>query len=772
MKHLLWFIVSISLFQALQAATISGFVTRLDSSEPLQYVNVRLQDSKIGMQTNKKGYYVINIAEPGDYTLELSLISYASHKYSFTIKNREENHVYDVALERVGVELGGVTVTADAESDDPFIRSSLIRQTPEQVQSVVSPIEADVFRAVLALPGVVPISDFSSGLYVRGGSADQNLILLDDIDVYNPNHFGGVFSTFNSDAMENIDLIKGAYPAMYGGRLSSVLDVTNRQGNRKFHQGVARLSLISTSATLEGPLSLFGIRGSYMGSLRRTYLELIKAFYDELPDYYFYDGHAKINWDIGERDKLSTSAYFGRDRLKFDFGSTLNMDWGNKTFTAQLVHIFNPRLFGQFMLAGSEYNSNFNQVNQEREKVMEQHNGIHDLSTKVNMSYNPSNSHQLDYGLEGKLNYIWMKVSGSYQLDPNSLPDIKVSSLTSAAFIQDLWNINTFWTLQSGLRLSWYRTLEVNLPQVPAASYVNLEPRLSIRRNLDLNKSVFFSFGSYNQYLTLMGMEISTPFDVWLPLDGSLKPGNSLHYVLGYKHQLNNCFAFDAELYYKSYKRLLEYDVATQFDWDSQVGNLSDVFNVGTGRTYGIDLLFRNNYKGLEGFCGLTLGNTKRKIEGLNINPETQESQPFYPKYDRSYSLNIVETYNLTAATGYSLLGTDFKLGLNFTLNSGQPGYKPERVYYDGDSFLPIYSYRDRIRLPQYLRLDLSTKFEKNLSWGTVEPYFEVINVFNRKNVASRNYTMELQDDGTLKLKHSDGAQFPILPFIGVNVKW
>ena len=772
MKAYLIVLFALSIVLPLSSATISGFVSRRDSAEPLQYVNVFIRETKAGMQTNKKGYYVINISEPGDYTMEFSLISYETLSHSFKVSSSDDNLSFDAQLSKSGIEMSKVTVTAKGDEDGPLIRNSLIRRDTEQIKSVVSPIEADVFRAVLTLPGVAPISDFSAGLYVRGGSPDQNLILLDDIDVYNPNHFGGVFSTFNSDAVEGIDLIKGGYPAKYGGRMSSVLDVTNRQGNRIHHQGIARLSAISSSATLEGPIHLFGINGSYMGSLRRTYLELIKTVYDELPDYYFYDGHAKLNWDISPKDKLSTSAYFGRDKLKFDFGATLNLDWGNKTFTSQLVHIFNPQLFAQFVVAGSEFTSNFSQITEEGEMAFERLNGIHDLSSKANLSYKPNNNHQLDFGFEEKWNNTWLEMNTTFQYDPNALPDVKVSSLTSALFIQDVWDINPLWTLQPGLRLGWYKTLKMNLDHLPDASYFNMEPRLSLRRNLDVGESVYANFGIYHQYLTLMTMEMSTPFDVWFPLDGSLKPGRSLHYILGYKRQLNRYFAYDAEIYYKTYDNLLEYNVATDYSWNNQTGTLSDTFHVGKGFTYGADLMLRNDWKGLEGFVGITLSKTKRKMEDFNLDPITHEGVSYYPKYDRSYSLSLVETYNLSKATGRQFLGTDFKLGINFTWNSGQPDRIPERTFFDGEDFQLIYSYKDRVRLPEYLRLDLSTKYEIVRRWGSIEPYLEVINVLNHKNVASRNYSISMNDNGSLELEKDDNTQFPILPFIGVNVKW
>lgn len=765
---LLWVEFSLLLY----AATVSGFVSRAGSKEPMQYVNVRVVETQAGMQTNKKGYFVINIEQPGTYTLSLSLISYLPLTQKFTLNTAAEDLQLNLSLEEAAIELATVKVTGSNYDDTGDIRPSLIRRTTQDVKSVVSPIEADVFRAVLALPGVAPISDFSSGLYVRGGSPDQNLILLDDIDVYNPNHFGGVFSTFNSDAVENIDLIKGAYPAQYGGRLSSVLDVTNRQGNRDHHQGVARWSLISSSATLEGPWHIANERGSYMASFRRTYLELVKTILEDLPDYYFYDGHFKINWDLSARDQISTSAYFGRDRLNFDLGNVIKLDWGNRTFSTQWVHLFNPRLFSQFVLAGSDFTSNLSQVSAEGEKLFQRDNGIQDLSSKAMLSYKPNNQHQADFGWEVKYNNTWLEAQSSMQYDASSLPDVKVASLTSSVYVQDTWDLNALWTVQPGLRAGWYQSLKINLAQIPAASYVNLDPRFSIRRKLNLAESVYASFGIYHQYLTLMAADFSTPFDVWFPLDGSLQPGRSEHYLLGYKNQFSREFALDIELYYKSYHNILEYDSATDFNWDNEEGQLADVFHLGKGYTYGTDLLLRTYWRGLEGFVGLTLSKTKRKMKDTNIDPYTHEPQSFYPKYDRSYAVSVVQTLNLSQFTGQRFLGADLKLGVNFSLNSGQPTDRPERIYFDGEDYGIIYSYKDRDRLPAYFRLDLSTKYEWHRSWGSIEPYFEVINVFNRKNIGFRNYNIGPNADDELTLITEDSGQFPILPFVGVNVKW
>ncbi len=774
MKIGIWLALAAGWFLPAFAGTVSGFVTEAESGEPLQYVNVSVAGTRIGGQTNKKGYYVLNLAQPGSYRLEYSLVSHERVSQPFTLNAVGENVSLDARLRKSAVELGKIVVTATVEGDPegPLIRASTIQRGRQDIQSVVSPVESDVFRAVLTLPGVAPISDFSSGLYVRGGSPDQNLILLDDIDVYNPSHFGGVFSTFNTDAVDNVELIKGGYPAKFGGRLSSVLDVTNRQGNRVRPQGVARLSLISSSATLEGPWKLGKLHGSYMASLRRTYLELVKELYPDLPDYYFYDGHAKLNLDLDSRNKLNLSAYFGRDDLSFDFGSVLDLDWGNRTFTAGWVHLFNPRLFSQFIFAGSEFQSNFQQKNSDGTVLFDRKNGIQDLSAKSVLSWKPDNRHELEGGFELKWNDTWLKLDSSYQLDPSSLPDLEVSSLTSAAFIQDNWQLNELWTLQPGLRAAWYKSLNLRPGHIPEASYVNIEPRVSIKRQLDAGESVYANFGAYHQYLTLMTMEISTPFDVWFPLDGSLEPGRSLHYILGYQRGLSQYFQWEAELYYKTYGNLLQYNTGTDFTWNNETGTLSDTFHVGTGFTYGADLLLRNDFNGLQGFLGYTLSQTQRKIEDVNIDPATGQPMPFYPRYDRSHAVSLIQTYNFSQNTGRQILGSDLKLGLNFSYSSGQPTAVPERIYYDGSNYRLIYSYQDRERLPAYLRLDLSAKFEWVRRWGSIEPYLEFINVTGRKNVSFRSYDIIPEEDGSFRLRQRDGTQFPFLPFLGVNVSW
>jgi len=739
----------------------------------MEYVNVQVTEIQAGTQSNKKGYYVITIPKEGTYTLRASMISYTTLTHTFEIKSTDENIQYNIPLDKAAVEMAKTVVTAKAEEDEvnsPTIHVGTIRQTTEDIQNTVSVAEADVFRSVMTLPGVTPISDFSSGLYIRGGSPDQNLILLDDIDVYNPNHFGGIFSTFNADAVDKVELLKGGYPAKYGGRLSSVLDVTNRQGNRNFSQGVARLSLISSNATLEGPWNLGDEKGSYMCSFRRTYVDLIKNIFD-LPDYYFYDGHIKLNWDISNTDKVSTSMYTGKDNLDMDVGANIHLDWGNTTATSQWMHIFSPTLFSQFILAGSQFKSHFIQSSENGEDF-KRLNGIDDITLKNISNWKVNNDHQVDFGFDAKWNRTYLIGSSAYQYDPNSMPDVTVKALTTSMFIQDAWALDQNWTFQPGLRFSWYKTLSISLKSPPGASYVNLEPRLSLRRKLGESANVYASYGRYHQYLTLLSEGESTPFDVWMPLDGTLKPGISNHYIVGFRKELSIYFGMDLEMYYKNYLNLLEYNPATDYTWNNETGTLKDTFYTGKGHTIGTDFMLRNEWNGLKGFISYTFSRTQRKMDGMNINPQTHASEYFYPKYDRTHSINLVENFNISENTGWQLWGADFKVGMNFVYATGQPSNKPEQVYFDGQQYQILYSYQDRTRLPAYSRVDISTKYEWQKKWGSIEPYIEAINILNHKNVSYRSYYIIPDDNGGYKLKSSDSTQFPFLPFIGINITW
>lgn len=757
----------------LSASTISGIISNKRNGQPIEFASIVIKETSQGAYTNNKGYFVITDVAPGTYTLIVSHVSFVINESTVTLRDEKSPAYASVELTARAIAMEEVTVVAVGDKQEVNSREIVIShvgRSTKQLLDVVQVAEPDVFRSILTLPGVTPIADFSSGLYVRGGSPDQNQILLDDIDVYNPSHFGGLFSTFNTDAVDNVELLKGGFPAKYGGRLSSVLDVRNRDGNRKHHQGVARLSLISASATVEGPWKLGSEEGSYMGSFRRSYLDIMRKAITSIPDYYFYDGHAKANWDMGQKDKLMISTYFGYDKLKLDFGSEFLLGWGNNTVSTQWVHIFNPQLFSHFVMAGSHFESIMEQ--RTSDNGFKRENTIDDISFKGMMSYKPNNYHLLEFGFETKYNIVDYSFKTDFDVPTEKMPDVQAKSLTTDFYIQDSWIINPFWTFQPGVRVTNYTTLDLNLENAPKANYWRMSPRASIRRKLTVDSNIYASYGRYYQFLTLISPGMSTPLDIWFPIDDTVKPGEADHYIVGYRHELMEGLGLDVELYYKDMNHLVEYNWDTEHEWNNNTGKLADIFHIGKGDAKGAEILLRTDKWGWAGFLGYTYCVTRKKLDGMNLNPETGRPEYFYPKYDRNHQLNLVQAFNITEQTGWQFKGADMILGITYSYATGQPTAVPEKVYFAEDHFGFLYSYADSERLPHYSRLDLSFKLQWHKQSHTIEPYIQVINATNRKNVFSRNYYVEFDEQNEMELKYQDSNQFPFIPFVGLNINW
>ena len=758
----------------MNAVSISGYISDQENGERIRYASVSIGGTQTGTLSNEEGYFVITSVLHGKIELHISQIAYKPVKEIVMIENEQDDKFLQIELEKTTILMEGIDVVEDKFIREVNTREVIVSntlQTTKEILDVPQIADSDIFRSIQILPGVSSLSDFSSGFYVRGGTPDQNLILLDEIDVYNPSHFGGIFSTFNTDAIESVELMKGGFPAKYGGRLSSVLNVSNLDGNRKHHEGIARVSLISANSTLQGPWKIGEQKGSYMASFRRTYLELVQKALD-LPDYYFYDGHTKLTWDVTEKDKIALSTYFGKDKLSFDFGYDMLIQWGNETFSSQWVHIFNPQIFSRFVLAGSHFNSLF-KVKYPSDLVYERTNDIYDGTLKSMFNYIPNDQHLLDFGLEAKYNNVTFKFTVTdSDLDPDKLPDVEVNSSILSAYCQDSWDLDAFWTLQPGIRLTYCHNQSPNLPMSPVGNYFRFSPRLSIRRKITYNSNIYLSYGRYFQYLTSMNPGMATPMDLWFPIDGSVSPGQADHYVFGFKNQIGSNFGLDMEAYYKLYENLVEYRPETDFEWNNQTGSLSDVYNMGDGYSYGIDLLFRTDWNGFEGFVGYGFGITERKIDNMNINPETNEEEPYHPRYERVHQLNVIETYNVSEVTGMKVLGAEFRIGTTYSLGSGQPYFKPEKVFYDDQGTNILYSYNDHIRLPNYSRLDLSFKFKWQFSKWSFEPYIQVINMLKHENVWFRDYTYQENDNGEFVVEDRDANMFPRVPFFGFNIDW
>ncbi|MCI0512389.1 TonB-dependent receptor [candidate division KSB1 bacterium] len=717
----------------LHAATIHGFVREKASREPVIMANVWLKGTNIGTTTNTKGYYVLSALPPGKYEIYFRFIGFKTFTQSAVLTVETDLEI-NILLEEEPIQMEAAVVTAERDQRELDIKPGQISMLAPQLRSMPQIAEPDLFRSIQMLPGVATLSDFSAGLYIRGGSTDQNLILLDQIDVYNPNHMFGFFSTFNTDAIKSVELLKGGFPAMYGGRLSSVLNVVNKEGNREEFQGVARLSLLGFNATLEGPWK----KGSWMISGRRSYLDLATKMVDiDLP-YYFYDGHAKINYDLNKTNQFSLSAYWGNDNLDLSQdGTSIKLDWGNKTFSSQWTHLFSSQLFSHFVFAGSRFDSDtrvtFDDI------AFGVLNRITDLSLKGTLTYSPSIRHSMDFGFEGKklnmdLNYEVVGIHYLNGYDGHYL----------AAYFQDNYRLGLFDIIQTGLRLDHYTD----------GSYSNLTPRLSWKHLLHENLNFTASYGRYIQYLNLVQQEGLSFADMWFPVDETFPPGKADHYILGANYDNKRSFSINIEGYYKPFLNIAEYRTFRGADESMENQTAAQNFFRGRGKAYGLDLYLRNNLFGFEGWIGYSLSWTKKRVQGYNFDQE------YYPTYDRRHTLTIMEDYHLSRK---------WRLNFAFKYGSGQPYTEATARY---AAMRPNGSIYDRVldgkknfyRLPAYHRLDLALFY--NTRWFGVgtEIYLQIVNVYDQENVWYRYYQTA---ENPARVK--DFNQIPFLPTFGIS---
>lgn len=744
MKFLTSFGLILLLVTSLPAATLSGYLTDSSNGEPLIGGNVYIAGTDLGSATNSRGYYVIASVPAGTYEIHFRYIGYETHAEERTL-TAGANEIINVELTPATLEGKEVRVIAEKLESDRRIKASHLSLKTKQLTEVPQVVEPDLFRAVQALPGVSTLSDFSSGLYIRGGSADQNLILIDDIDVYNPNHLFGFFSTFNVDAVKTVELQKGGFGARHGGRLSSLLNVYNKDGNRKRVEGVARISLLNTSLTLEGPWS----KGSWMISGRRSYVDQTAKLFDYEIPYYFYDFHAKVNYDISHNNALSFSTYLGQDQMDWETGGlNILLAWGNDTFSTRWTHLFSSKLYSQLVVAGSWFESDIEFQFQDDFKFFRDNN-IRDYSIKYGLTYTPNSSHMFDAGLEMKnlkfeFKSGWHSDTSEDETAEDEL-EFNYDGLYTSFYVQDHWTISPLLQLQPGLRFNYYSE----------GDYFDVAPRLSVRYMLTDRISSHVTYGRYYQYLNIVSEEGASFADLWFPVDETVEPGESDHYIVGLKTDFNQNFDLEIEAYYKPYNNLVELDeefVNSIIEPDAQ---LSDLFNKGEGEAYGGEIYLKNNIWGFSGWLGYTLGWTKRIIEDYNFDKE------YPPKYDRRHQLVIMENYQFN---------DKWRLNLAFKYGSGQPMTRASARYSVVDingreEIIVLDGEKNAYRLPDYHRLDLGLYYTKKYQKWTLEPYLQVINVYNNENVYIRTYDAEANP-----IEYEDVTMLPLIPTIGVNI--
>ena len=585
--------------------------------------------------------------------------------------------------------------------------------------------EADFLRGLQLLPGIQATSDMSSGLYVRGGDPGQTAILLDHTPLYNPSHLFGFFSTFNPDAIKEVNLYKGAYPAHYGRALGAVLDVSSREGNRKRTSGRGGVSLISGRLLAEGPVG----QGSWMLAGRRTYLDgvfsALRARGEDIPsNYFFYDFNGKVNQRRGD-DTYTASTYWGRDDLRMDFEddeeSFVHLRWGNRALTAHWTRVFSPTLSGHFMAAGSSY-----------ESIIALHfldapvriaNRIRDLSLKGDLDYFANRDHTLSLGFLATL----FEFHFTRSFNERTQLDLRPEPVLLAGYVQDEWRLGPTTWVRLGGRGTYFS----------AGNRWHFAPRLALSRALSDKIRVTTAGGVYRQHLQLITTEAFRGGDFWVPLDGTVEPGRSYQAVTGVEWTPSPRYQLSVEAYYTDLANLVVED--TEVAIDNEDTRSDAVFKSGgRGWSGGLEVFWQRRSGALTGWVGYALGWTRRMF------PELNAGRSFPPKHDRRHDLSFVASYKVGA----------WRLGANWVYATGQ-AFTPPSASPAG---------RNSARLQPYHRLDVSTCRSFALWGADSEFYVQIFNVYSRRNEWFVQLDSVEPEVDPRKIK-----QLPIIPTLGFN---
>ena len=764
-----------------QNFTISGYIKDTANGETFISAVVRVAEMpNIGAYTNNYGFYSVTLPK-GNYSLLYSYLGYQTIERKIELN---QNLSINVDLKKNSVMSKTIVIT-DKRKDESVKNTQMgqIELSTEQIKSIPALFgEVDVMKALQLLPGVQSVGEGQSGFYVRGGGPDQNLVLLDDATVYNTGHLFGFFSVFNADAIKNTTLIKGGMPANYCGRLSSVVDVTMKEGNNKELHGSGGIGWVASRFTLEGPIRKN--KGSFIVSARRTYfydlLKLIAPNQLKGTNYYFYDLNLKANYILGKKDRVYLSGYFGRDVFAFKNSSGtlgITMPWGNNTGTLRWNHEFNDKLFCNTSIIYNAYQISIglNQNNFNLGLL----SSIKDWNAKSDFDYFLNNKHQLKFGY----NYIY------HIFDPNAVTiqttgvDIQPSeenkrhAQEGALYLLDDWTISSKLKANVGLRYSAYQqigpydyvktdsnfhptdTVHYNKGKI-VKTYAGLggfEPRITLRYELNDVSSIKAAYSHNNQYVHLVSSNGTTlPTDIWVPSTVSVKPQISDQYALGYfRNFKHNMFETSVEFYYKAMQNQIEYH---EFYVPSGESNVEKDFIFGKGESHGAEIFINKKEGKLTGWIGYTLAFTNRKFAQLN-------NDNWYPaKYDRRHDVSFVASYEFNQRWKFSAV---------WVYASGNPITVPDALYQISGTLYEHFTTVNGYRLPAYHRGDISATYtpkKKDKQRFETSWTFAIYNVYSRFNP----YFVYLDTNGSVTNGTASVAakEMSIFPFPLPSVTW
>jgi len=725
--------------------TISGYVKDASSGEALIQAAVMVPEAQTGTYTNEYGFYSLSLP-PGSYTLQLSYLGYAKQQHHITLS---QSLNLDVELMPEGLQLEEVVIAAEAEDQNVSqVQMSTLKLNIMEVKRMPQLLgEVDIIRSIQLLPGVSTVGEGATGFNVRGGNVDQNLILLDESPVYNSSHLLGFFSVFNADAIKDAKLYKGGIPANYGGRLSSVLDVRQKEGNNKQFSASGGLGLISSRLLLEAPL--VKEKGSFMLAGRRSYMDLFLKFSSDSAinsnTLFFYDLNAKLNYSLGQRDRLYLSGYFGND--VFGFQDAFRFQWGNQTGTLRWNHLFSDKLFSNFTLIYSDYAYKIGvpEGSDSGTDPFDWTSHIINYNLKADFGYFINPNHTLDFGFSSLL-YRFKPGEVDFLGENPNFDDFQLEhehALESGIYVNHEMNAGEKLQLQLGLRYSLFQNIGPGLVYqygegLPRSEgnitdtlqyasrqlikqYGGLEPRAALNLRLGSQHALKASYNLTRQYIHLISNTTSaTPIDVWKPSGTYIKPAIANQWALGYFRNFgDNAFEASLELYYKTFANLVDYKDGAQLLFNR---TLETELLTGKGRAYGLEFLLRKQKGRLTGWLSYTLSRTERKVPGINQGK-------YYPaNYDKTHELTLTANWQLNERWDFSA---------NFAFASGRPITYPDARYTFDGIVVPNYSNRNGARTPAYHRLDmaanLNPKKKEGKRWeGSWN--FGVYNVYARKN--------------------------------------
>ncbi|MBC7873120.1 MAG: TonB-dependent receptor [Ferruginibacter sp.] len=766
MKVLILFIAAVFCLQVSfsQKITVSGYVKDEASKEVLIGASVVNANAKTGTSTNQYGFFSLTVSVSDTVELIISYQGYKIHAKKIFVK---DNIQLDVLLESEVGNLGEVIINSGKNNRNVQKPQMGVIDVPVRAIKNLPVLlgERDIMKIIQLLPGVQGGQEGTSGFYVRGGNLDQNLVQLDEATVYNPNHLFGLFSTFNVNAVNSVQLIKGGFPAEYGGRLSSILNITMKEGNKIKYQVEGGIGLLSNNLTVQGPIQKN--KSSFIVSVRRSHIDLLLKSFSaaqgskKSTSYKFYDMNAKMNFELGKKDHLFLSFFKGNDIAAYNNANSLNYttDFGNSTGTLRWNHLFGNKTFSNTSVIYNDYNLSLSTSQNNYYSLL--YTAVKDLTAKTDFTFTPNTKHKIKTGF----NYT------RHQLSPASFSAAiprrgnrttinkdsinKLNSNEMAFYLGDEFDASQQFSLNYGIR--------VPLFTASGKTYSFIEPRITTKLSVGPDASIKASYTRMNQFLHLIpNSTAGLPTDIWVPGSEKIKPQSATQYALGYFQNLkDNEIETSVEVYYKKMDNQVLFGEGKQLKINV---NLDSLIVHGEGESYGAEFFVKKNTGKLTGWISYTLSKTTQKFADLNFGKEF----PF--KYDRRHNLAITASYQFTKTWMFSSVFV-FSTGAAFTVPTGRISTLNSGTIFEGNYY--VYEGRNNNRLASYHRLDIAASNKKTVKIFKKryerEWVFGLYNTYSRQNA----YFVYFEIDAlTSKPTAKQVSLLPIIPSISFNFKF